>query len=598
MASTVKLSKLPKIDARKSNFESGEPAVIERPVPDGPPSDPSANGPTGLKLSVITLGLCLTLFLVGLDNIIISTAIPRITDEFNSINDIGWYGSAYLLTTCTFQLTFGKLYTLFSIKITYLISIVIFEVGSAICGAAPQSVVLIVGRAVAGVGCAGILAGTFTIIAVIVPLPKRPAYTGLVGAVYAIASVVGPLLGGAFTDKVTWRWCFYINLPIGAVALVIMVFIFNSPPAPDTSKDKGLLEKFLQIDPLGTVALMPAVICLLLALQWGGTTYPWNNARIIMLFVLSGLLSIGFAVIQIRNKEHATLPVTVISQQSVAAACWFSLCTAGADFTMRQYIPIWFQAIKGVSAVNSGLMNLALILATALASILAGVGVTKIGYYNPFMIAAAVFMSVGAGLITTWTPDVPIRDWIGYQVLYGLGSGQSMQTPLMVVQTVLPMAEIPLGTALVMFLQTLGGAIFISVAQNVFTNDLRAGLARELPNVNATAIVDGGANTIRMPGILPKDQLEAVIRIYSKSLTNSWYVAVALACGSVAGSLLLQWRTVKQQTPPAAGDESGIGDTMVGAVDNMEMKHCALSPASSDGNNVFNRRNDTANTYE
>ncbi|GJC80766.1 efflux pump roqT [Colletotrichum liriopes] len=595
MASTGKLSKWPKIGARKSNLKSGEPAVIERPVPDSPPSDPSANGPTGLKLSVITLGLCLTLFL---DNIIISTAIPRITDEFKSINDIGWYGSAYLLTTCTFQLTFGKLYTLFSIKIIYLISIVIFEVGSAICGAAPQSVVLIVGRAVAGVGCAGILAGTFTIIAVIVPLPKRPAYTGLVGAVYAIASVVGPLLGGVFTDKVTWRWCFYINLPIGAVALGIMVFIFNSPPAPETGKDKSLLEKIFQIDPLGTIALMPAVICLLLALQWGGTTYPWIDARIIMLFVLSGLLSIGFAIIQIRNKENATLPVTVISQPSVAAACWFSLCTAGADFTMRQYIPIWFQAIKGVSAVNSGLMNLALILATALASILSGVGITKIGYYNPFMIAATVFMSIGAGLITTWTPDVPTRDWIGYQVLYGLGSGQSMQTPLMVVQTVLPMTEIPLGTALVMFLQTLGGAIFISVAQNVFTNELRAGLARKLPNVNATAIVDGGANTIRMPGILPTDELEAVIRIYSKSLTNSWYVAVALACGSVAGSLLLQWRTVKQQEPPTAGDESGKRDTMVGAVNNMEMKNCALSPTSSDGNNVFNKRKNTAYTCE
>ncbi|KAF0330053.1 major facilitator superfamily transporter [Colletotrichum asianum] len=591
MPSAVNLSKWAKMGGRKSSVKSEEPSVTEQQVPDSPPADPSADGPTGLKLLAITLGLCLTLFLVGLDNIIISTAIPRITDEFHSINDIGWYGSAYLLTTCTFQLTFGKLYTLFSIKTIYLVSIFIFEVGSAICGAAPQSAVLIVGRAIAGVGCSGILAGTFTIIAVIVPLPKRPAYTGLVGGVYAIASVVGPLLGGAFTDKVTWRWCFYINLPIGAVSLAIMIFVFKSPPRPDSDKDLTLVEKFLQVDPLGTVALMPAVICLLLALQWGGTVYPWSDARVIVLFVLFGVLSIVFVFIQIRNGANATLPITVISQRSVAAACWFSVCTAGADFTLRQYIPIWFQAIKGVSAVDSGLMNLALILATALASIVSGIGITKIGYYNPFMIAATLFMSVGAGLLTTWKPDVPSRDWIGYQVLYGLGSGQSMQTPLMVVQTVLPMAEIPLGTALVMFLQTFGGAIFISVAQNVFTNELRNGLAKDFPNLNATAIVDGGATSIRLPGVLPDGMLEPVLRLYSKSLTNSWYVALGLACASIAGSTLVQWKSVKstEAPPPADGDAK---NKMSGAADAMEMKQQDLSPTDSSANDVFNKRND------
>ncbi|KAF4778633.1 major facilitator superfamily transporter [Colletotrichum scovillei] len=594
MPSTVNLSRWAKMGSGKSSLKSDEPTVTQQPAPQSPVPESDVDGPSGLKLGAITLGLCLTLFLVGLDNIIISTAIPRITDEFRSISDIGWYGSAYLLTTCTFQLTFGKLYSLFSIKVIYLISIIIFEIGSAICGAAPQSVVLILGRAIAGVGCAGILAGTFTIIAVIIPLPKRPAYTGLVGAVYAIASVVGPLLGGAFTDKVTWRWCFYINLPTGAVAFVIIVFLFQSPPRLDNGKKKTLLEKVMQVDPIGTLALMPAVICLLLALQWGGTVYPWSNPRVIVLFVLFGVLSTAFVFIQTKNGKNATLPIKVISQRSVAAACWFSVCTAGADFTLRQYIPIWFQAIKGVSAVDSGLMNLALILSTALASIVSGVGITQIGYYNPFMIASTLFMSVGSGLLTTWKADVPTRDWIGYQILYGLGSGQSMQTPLMVVQTVLPMEEIPLGTALVMFLQTFGGAIFISVAQNVFTNELRSGLANDLPNINATTIVDGGANSIRQPGMLPPNTLDSVLRIYSKSLTNSWYVAVGLACASIAGSALVQWKTVKQASPPLAGDENGDKSAKSEVTGSMEMKHQDLSPTESDENNdVFNKRNDT-----
>jgi MFS family permease len=149
------------------------------------------------------------MFSKALDNTIITTAIPRITDQFKSIDQVGWYGSAYLLTTCAFQLFFGKLYTFFSIKWVYLTALVIFEIGSAICGAAPNSAALIIGRAIAGVGSAGIFSGAILIVAATVPLRQRPTYMGLIGGMYGIASVAGPLMGGAFTDKLTWRWCFY-----------------------------------------------------------------------------------------------------------------------------------------------------------------------------------------------------------------------------------------------------------------------------------------------------------------------------------------------------------------------------------------------------
>jgi len=181
-----------------------EAEALERPV-----EEPETEYASGLKLATIMVALCLAVFLVALDNTIIATAIPKITDDFSALNDIGWYASSYLLTSCAFQLLFGKFYTIFSIKWVFLIAIAIFELGSLICGVAPTSIALIIGRAIAGVGSAGIFSGGLIIIAYSVPLPKRPIYTGLVGAMYGIASVVGPLLGGAFTDHLTWRWCFY-----------------------------------------------------------------------------------------------------------------------------------------------------------------------------------------------------------------------------------------------------------------------------------------------------------------------------------------------------------------------------------------------------
>ncbi|KAF3169213.1 hypothetical protein TWF788_010690 [Orbilia oligospora] len=244
--------------------------------------------PGRLKVVLITIGLMLAVFLVALDQTIIATAIPRITDRFQSIRDIGWYGSAYFLTGTALQPTFGRVYKTFSIKGTFLTAIGFFELGSLICGVAPNSATLIVGRAIAGIGVGGIFSGCILILAHILPLRKRPLAIACLASVWGIASIIGPLLGGAFTDHVSWRWCFYINLPLGAISVIVVTLVLK---LPHKSEGLTLRERIYQLDLVGAAILIPTVVSLLLALQWGGTTYAWNDPRIIGLFIIPFLLS-------------------------------------------------------------------------------------------------------------------------------------------------------------------------------------------------------------------------------------------------------------------------------------------------------------------
>ncbi|KZO90450.1 major facilitator superfamily transporter [Calocera viscosa TUFC12733] len=404
---------------------SPDDIVAEKPpVPDEEHEYPSAR-----RLAVILVGSYLAFFLVALDSTIIATAIPRITDDFNSLNDIGWYGSAYLLTSCAFQLVFGKLYGLFPVKAVFLVAFGFFELGSLICATAPNSIAMIFGRAIAGLGSAGIMNGLFIILADCVPLRKRAAFTGIGGSLRGIASVVGPLLGGALTDKVTWRWCFYISLPIGGVTFAVIIFFLNS-----------WKDTFIDMDPVGTALFIPAVVCLLLALQWGGAVYAWSNARIIVLLVLFVLLTIGFAVVQFINRHHlsTTIPAQMITQRTIAAGTWFTFCVGASFFLIVYYLPVWFQAVQDNPAETSGIHQLPLILSTVVMSIVAGIGVTKIGYYVPFMILSSILLSVGIGLLTTFKVDTGRSVWIGYQILAGCGVGFGMQQPVIAAQTVLP----------------------------------------------------------------------------------------------------------------------------------------------------------------
>ncbi|KAF4984126.1 hypothetical protein FZEAL_619 [Fusarium zealandicum] len=503
--------------------------------------DDGVEYPKGVKLALITLALCLAVFVMALDNSIIATAIPRITDQFGSLNDVGWYGSAYMLTTASLQLFFGKLYTYWSIKWTFLAAVAIFEVGSLICGVAPNSVTLIVGRAVAGVGSAGIFAGALTILAFSVPLHRRPIYTGLVSGMWGVSSVVGPLLGGVLTDEVSWRWCFYINLPIGAVTVLVIGFFF---PDPERDIEPATWRvRCWQLDPVGTCIFLPAIVCLLLALQWGGIDYDWDDSRITSLLMLAVFLLIIFVYVQYKMQENATVPPRLLRKRSVWASAFFAFNTGACFLTAMYFLPIWFQAVQGVSPIMSGVRNLPMLLGIVLFAMLSGAAVTFWGYYTPFMILGSVLMGIGFGMISTLKPDTPTHQWIGYQLMAGIGVGVGLQQPLIAVQVVCEMVDIPTGTAIVVFAQTLGGALCVVIGNTVFTNTLIDKVHAYVPGLDAHTVLVTGATNIR--SVIREEWVDGVILAYNDALTTSFWVGAATAAATIVGAVLTEWKSVR-----------------------------------------------------
>lgn len=518
--------------------------------------------PSTRKLVVILGGLFLSIFLVALDRLIIGIAIPTITNEFKSLNDVGWYGSAYLLTASAFCLSIGKMYTFYNVKYLFIGSILIFELGSAICGAAPNSVALIVGRAIAGLGSAGMLQGAFNILIPVVPLHKRPALFGLFGACFGLASVLGPVLGGVFTDGPGWRWCFYINLPIGAVTVAALA-IFLKLPKDSTPKVGTWRTHWRELDPIGTSLFLPAIICLVLALQWGGLKYAWSEWRMILLLCLAAVFLLIFVLVEWYLGDKATVPARIFVNRNILAGIWFTFCNYGGMMALVYFLSIWFQAIKGSSAVHAGIMQLPLVLGLMGTSIPGGILTKKIGYYTPFMILSSIITPIGIGLISTWDPQTSHSRWIGYQVMVGAGIGLAMQAPALAAQTVLPKNDVPIGTALVMFGQTFGGTLFISVANNLFDSRLVAGLSSIVQGVDSATIISSGASDLKnivSPALLP-----LVLQKYNEALRGPFYLATALAAATILGSATMEWRSVKKNAQKLSS-----ADTSIPSVDSME----------------------------
>ncbi|OBT63767.1 hypothetical protein VE03_06923 [Pseudogymnoascus sp. 23342-1-I1] len=462
---------------------------------------------TGLPLHLLGLALMASIFMIALDLSIITTAIPKITTRFNSLGDVGWYGSAYLLAQMALQPSFGKIYTYFDLKLTFMTSIAIFEVGSVVCAAAPSSMAFIIGRAVAGFGAAGIFCGGLVIVANTVHMRQRPLFVGIVTSMYGVASVLGPTLGGLMTDspRLTWRFCFWVNLPFGAIAVSIVTFVFK----PTTVVHTGLSvpQKLAKSGIAGVVILLADMTCLVLALQWGG----------------------------------ALIPPRIFTQRSVFICCLFVSFMQLAILSLVYFLPFFFQAVQGSSAKASGISILPFGITTAIATLIGSAIVTFGGIYIPFMWLGAALLAIGTGLLHTLHRSSPMREWFGYQVISGIGFGIGVQIPFFAIQVVLDATDIPVASALMAFCQSLGGTVGAAIAQNVFQSSLVRNL-HKIQGVDVDRVIAaGGAGVV---DAVPATLLGAARDAYNGATTSAFLVAVASAGVCFVVSLGMEWRTI------------------------------------------------------
>ncbi|CAG8906394.1 unnamed protein product [Penicillium egyptiacum] len=517
---------------------------ITEPLHIQPAPSTEAKYPTGSKFWCTVFALCVVMILGGLDANIVATAVPSITNHFHTVADVGWYSSAFRLCTCAFQFGFAKLYKHFSIKSIFLLSNVIFLVGSLLCATAASSTMFIVGRAVTGLGFSGGLAGCFAVITHILPLNKRPAFAGLMACVESLAIISAPIVGGALTQSLGWRWCFWINLPIGGVSLATLILLFSDPRTSEED-DLTFAQKITEIDIVSNFLFIPSLTSLFLALSWAGTKYPWSDGKVIVLFVVFGVLLATFFFNQYRRGDSAALPFRIIKNRNVIAGFIFTACTNSMTNVLEWYLPTYYQVVRSQTPSESGYLMIPILVGMMLGLFLQGIGTTTFGYYAPFMVFASVCMPVAAGLMTTYDLHSSLAKIILYSGFVGFSGGIGFQGPQAAMQTTLSTADVNVGVGVILFGQSMGPAVFIAIAQVIFTNKLSSTLENVIPGLSPAYIGQHGLGDIKTG--VPAQRLDEVLRGIDQSLTHTWYLPVALACTTMVGSLLIEWRSVKQK---------------------------------------------------
>ncbi|KAF9318962.1 hypothetical protein BG006_003071 [Podila minutissima] len=494
------------------------------------------------QLMVVFIGLMLGVFLSSLDQTIVSVCTTKIANDFKALNEIPWVGTAYLLTSTAFQPLYGRFSDIFGRKPTFLFAISVFLIGSALCGAAQNMIMMIVARGIAGVGAGGIMSMVMIIITDLVSLRDRGKYQGIIGAVFGFSSVIGPLLGGVFTDKASWRWAFFINLPIGAITLAAVIKLLHLP-----HQGGSFMEKAKRIDVLGSLTLVAGLILVLLPLNWGGSTYAWNSGIVIGLFCAGFAVLFVFCMIEWKQAVEPIIPFRLFKSRTNSAVFATSFFIGMGFFGIMFFMPLYFQIVRQESATSAGLEMLPLIVGLLIASIGSGVMVSKWGQYRPFIWVGLALCTTGTGLLTLLTEDSSRGTIIGYLFIVGFGLGCSMQTVMLAIQSSVATKDIAVATANATFFRTVGSVLGVAVTGTVFNNQVKNGLApliAQNPDV-AKVIVD----SYLAPSFGPEMERE-ILHVYMAALRQAFVVCIPFMGLAFLCSLLIQHHKLRKARGP------------------------------------------------
>jgi EmrB/QacA subfamily drug resistance transporter len=476
---------------------------------------------------VIMGALMLVMLLAALDQTIVSTALPRIATELNGLNKLSWVATAYLLTSAVTTPIYGKISDLFGRKKIFQTAISIFLVGSILCGISQNMDQLIVARALQGVGAGGLMSLVLAIVGDIIPPRQRGRYTGYFLAVFGLSSVIGPLLGGFLTDSLSWRWVFFVNIPLGIFALSAVASRLHLP----------VYKREHEIDYLGAALLSAAAICLLLATVWGGTIYAWTSVPVVSL-IAGGIVLCGLFVAQERRAKEPIIPLRLFKNDIFTVSIILSLLSGIAMFAAVLYIPIYQQTVRGYSPTKSGLLMLPLMVGLLTASISVGRLTSKLGKYRRFPIFGTLILTLGLWLfthITLTTSEVVISIWM---LILGIGLGSFMQIMTLAIQNSVHRAEMGTATSSATFFRNLGssfgGAIFGSILISRLTHYLTTSLPAGA-HVSAKSIQRGANLQQLSPGVAHTVQLSFV-----HAFQDMFLLAVPIALLAFVASLFLR----------------------------------------------------------
>ncbi|KAF9109727.1 hypothetical protein BGX27_007261 [Mortierella sp. AM989] len=386
---------------------------------------------------------------------------------FDAPQYAAWVGTSYLLTNTAMQPLYGKLSDIFGRKNTILLAIFFFLLGSFICGIAPTIIVLVIGRGIAGLGAGGMISLTMIIISDVVTLRERGKYQGIIGSMFGISAVVGPLLGGFLAENSSWRWAFYLNLPIGVISTTAMVFILKLPAVKGTHR-----EKLKRVDFLGSFTIVVGIICVLLSTNWGGNKYTWGSVQVVVPYCVGVLFLIAFLYIEAFVAIEPILPFRLFRNQSVCATYATSFFIGGAFMGAIFFCPLYFQFVMHYSATKAGIQLLPLVAGMLVAGIGSGVLISKTGRYRPYIWVALVTYIAGVALLSLWDEESGLNVQIGFLFVVGLGLGGCMQSVVLAGQVAVVNADIATVTSMLSFFRSMGGVVNVAIGGSIINNVL------------------------------------------------------------------------------------------------------------------------------